>query len=593
MIRLAALVALLAVTLAPAAVRGFPQWSPRAIAGHARVPGATPPTITVRGTTQLELEKIERVRGGVMLTVRLVDGELGEGIPDRPVTLTIGQDGLEVFRADRTTSRAGSAQIFVPHQEGEYELSLGFAGDPLYVATSPTSTRVDLRKEAIGLTLSVPPRMDVGSRPLPVTVLARQNGPIPELLVEFSIRREGKVIIRRHGTTDQEGQVRLELPASELGGAGELMVEAISRATAEYNSARASQRVFLVSETTTTLHFARTSGRQDTRLSAQGKVTDSGGPVAKGTVRLLALGRVLATVTTDGNGRFSALVSLRHLPLGEVAVTAELVPASPWRRPSRSAPVVLVVEPPKPIPMSYFLTPALLTLAFIGVLLMARRRPWQRLKARWQALKNRKVPDGGGIALGRRRSMGGLFGADLFGIRGTVLDAHLGQPLAGAAIYVRARSREMDDHLTRAGEDGTFSLTGVPAGSWEILVSHPGYLPQSLPVSLPHRGELHGLLVRLQSVRQRVMDIYTDVVAPRLPDPALVRYWTPAEAATHLRRRSPPGPAAVEALSDLAAEVYYGSETPPTQRVAEAQSLASRAGESEEPISTPPPAEPE
>lgn len=115
------------------------------------------PAVTVRGATRLEMESIKRVQGGVMLTVKLVDADLGEGVPNKKVNLTIFRDGVEIFRTTAKTSQTGSAQVFVRHHTGEYTLKLDFHGDPLYVAAKPKARSVDLSKDILSLTLASPP----------------------------------------------------------------------------------------------------------------------------------------------------------------------------------------------------------------------------------------------------------------------------------------------------------------------------------------------------------------------------------------------------------------------------------------------------
>ncbi|MDY0002291.1 MAG: carboxypeptidase regulatory-like domain-containing protein [Polyangia bacterium] len=543
-----------------------------------------PTTITVRGSTRLDLEKTERAPGGVVLTVRLLDGELSEPIPDRTITVIIRKDGLEVQRATRQTTRTGSAQIFVPHQKGEHEISLGFEGDALYRAASPSSSRVDLSKETVQLRLSAPPQVDIGTASLHVVVHASQDGPVAKLPIGLRARRGDRIVLSREGSTDAEGQLRIELPTRELGNAGEVMLEAQSTTTAEYNSARTSQRIFLVSATTTSLRLSRAQGRRDSKVLARGEVRDSAGPVERGTVRLIGLGRTLRTLQTDSSGRYSAPLPIGQLPLGALTLEAEFVPRTAWLRPSRSSPVVFTVLPHRPIPIAYYLVPTVLTLLFLAAMHLARRKPWQKWRIRGRLRSGPARPEQGGIELGRRHSIRGLFGVDMQGIRGKVIDLHEGTPLGGATIYLRARRAGSEDMQTRTGDGGAFSFAETAAGDWELLATLPGYLPVSLHVTLPHRGELHGVTVRLQSVRHRVMDLYSAVMAPRLPEPALVRFWTPSEAAAHLRASRGEAPAAVEALADLASEVYYGPATPEPETATDAELLASKARLSATPV---------
>jgi hypothetical protein len=96
-------------------------------------------------------------------------------------------------------------------------------------------------------------------------------------------------------------------------------------------------------------------------------------------------------------------------------------------------------------------------------------------------------------------------------------------------------------------------------------------------VELPHRGELHGLTIRLQSVRVRVMQIYSDLVRYLLPEPELVRYWTPDESTRHVLDHVTSPPAGLSSLTALTQHVYYSHEPPEVQDVEQAENLAREA----------------
>jgi hypothetical protein len=90
--------------------------------------------------------------------------------------------------------------------------------------------------------------------------------------------------------------------------------------------------------------------------------------------------------------------------------------------------------------------------------------------------------------------------------------------------------------------------------------------------------------VRLQSVRARVMEIYSSVVRPLLPDPELVRYWTPAETSEAVARRAAALREGLAALTRLTEQVYYDPDIPEPEMVAQAESLAHSTGETAQQI---------
>jgi subtilisin family serine protease len=69
-------------------------------------------------------------------------------------------------------------------------------------------------------------------------------------------------------------------------------------------------------------------------------------------------------------------------------------------------------------------------------------------------------------------------------LRGTVSDAHSGEPLAGAEVMVHTQWQGADLDLTAiTADDGTYSVTG-PAGTWSADFSAPGYVSVSQDVTI-------------------------------------------------------------------------------------------------------------
>lgn len=556
--------------------------SPSLTDGARLLKAQTGPTITVRGSTRLEMESIKRVQGGVMLTTKLVDSDLGEGVPNKKINLTIFTDGLEIFRTTATTSQTGSAQVFVPHRTGEYTLKLDFPGDPLYVAAQPKARLVDLSKNVLALKLDSPPLVDFAGRPFPVVVTARDEDGVANLHVKLQIQRGEKVIETRRGLTGPDGQWKIALKPRSLGKAGELLLVATTPVTSRFNAARTAQRVTLFSRVTVTLYLSKKRARIGSKVTLHGTVRDALGPVSGGIVRLTAGDGRLAAAMTDAKGRFSRTVELRKVGLGKLRLRAHFVPRTGWRRAGASPTVILVVEPAKPIPIAYFLIPAGLTLLFLLTVLVVRKRPWEGLRKRLARRQEAKRPETGGIELGKRRSFSTLFAVDHLSVSGTVMDLHLQEPLVDAKVYLRPADPNQDVQVTSTDPAGRFELGEVSAGTYNLVATAPGWIPQSLMMELPHRGELHGLSIRLQSVRVRVMQIYSDVVRYLLPEPDLVRYWTPGESTRHLLGRTTTPPAGLSSLTALTQHAYYAGEPPEVETISTAESLAQEAKASEQ-----------
>jgi len=555
---------------------------PPAGRGLTRLRAQMGPTITVRGVTRLEVEKIQRVPGGVMLTVQLIDADLNEGVPGKKIKLSISQDGSVVFRATETTSSSGKAQVFIPHRSGEYSLRLDFAGDPLYVRAKPEARTVDLSKEALNLSIASPPRVDIAGRAFVVSVSARHHAPIPSIRIALKFVRAGQVERTLQGVTGDDGTARFEIPPKSLGAPGELQLVARSTASKRYNAARTAQRLTLFSRVFVTLKVSETTARLGSRVTISGTVKDARGPVPRGIVRILGNGQRLLITWTRSSGRFERTLELRRMGLGKLRLKAQFVPRTAWRQAGTSPTVVLKVEPAKPIPLAYYLVPAALTVLFLLGVLLVRKRPWRALRQRLQDRQESRRPETGGIELGRKRSFRSLFAVDHLSVSGTVYDMQRSEPLTDATVYLRSASPGREDATAKTDAQGAFEVKDLEPGTYNLVATAPGWIPQSLMVELPHRGELHGLTIRLQSVRVRVMQIYATVIRHLLPEPELVRYWTPGESTHHVLAHGSAPPPGLSVLTALTQRVYYSHEVPELETVTKADELAQEAHRAED-----------
>lgn len=92
-------------------------------------------------------------------------------------------------------------------------------------------------------------------------------------------------------------------------------------------------------------------------------------------------------------------------------------------------------------------------------------------------------------------------------LHGTVVDAG-GQPLLGAEVTLARRDEpdawaaRRDAHRARAAAAGAFRVPGLTAGgSYDVLVTHPGFAPVLTPVTIPKTGSPLGLDVVLSPGR--------------------------------------------------------------------------------------------
>lgn len=89
-------------------------------------------------------------------------------------------------------------------------------------------------------------------------------------------------------------------------------------------------------------------------------------------------------------------------------------------------------------------------------------------------------------------------GQDLGRVEGTVVDES-GRPVANAQIILlEARDNPSGNHQAGTRDDGRFTLSNVPTGSWWALVRRVGHVPQRLTFDLG-TGETETLAITLPS----------------------------------------------------------------------------------------------
>ncbi len=81
------------------------------------------------------------------------------------------------------------------------------------------------------------------------------------------------------------------------------------------------------------------------------------------------------------------------------------------------------------------------------------------------------------------------------GIAGTVVDTS-GAVIGGACVQVRS-TKDTVQRTTQSESNGTFTLSGLPAGNYQLLVSHAGFEAKDFPVTIGTTGELVPLRIAL------------------------------------------------------------------------------------------------
>ncbi|HEY0480163.1 MAG TPA: carboxypeptidase-like regulatory domain-containing protein [Kofleriaceae bacterium] len=516
---------------------------------------AAPPRVEIRAQTKLVLDRV-RLVGDDLAEVggQLIDGLTGEGISGQPVTIRIG-DATET----RTTDRDGHflARLAVP--PGPQPVELAFRGGRRLSATQ-LSQVTDPARAQVGLTI------DVEDAPggLKVIVRATADDQPTQLAVALSIAAPGTAPSGPSGTPAFTSLAQVAsgtpylLTRKAAGGAGTRRLRAEFAGDDTRQAAKAEKSVELTAASTTTLALSANRIAYEDDLGVTGKVADEDGrPIPRAAVTLTAAERRLAQGATAEDGSYHFRVEGEILGQGQWGLVVQADPGTPAIRPSRSAPEVVRVSAPQPVPVSYTIAAFLATACAAGGFFAARARPWQRLRrpappAEVAASHVHDEPVDGGLVVAKPGLVSTLRRASDDGFSGVVRDTVRGRPVGDAQVKLRLEPLE---RAVTTGGDGGFTFEALAAGEWRAEVAAPGHVTESFVVSIPHRGELRGVRVDLVPVRERVFQLYRRAAEPILPEPRLWGVWSPRQIVDHVRSKRPT-PALAE-LTSFVEEIYF------------------------------------
>lgn len=548
----------------------------------------------------------------------------------------IGELGL-LQRVTLTTDRSGGAShSFARLPAGVYRLRAQYAGDE---HRDPASADLDLHLDRARseLSFTVPTTWEGGAAllvnglslrskgqalPGPVTlaVLTTRDGRASgNALTEQLVRLDGADAAvadadpvwrdedARQPTASRAGApVKLHLPPVPAGSV--LVVRARYAGDVDYAPAQSERELLVVTHARITLDAIPNEVAQSGRLRIAGTLFTTGesgaGPLvgelvdieatqvidaadsagapsaADGPANLPAartLRRILGTAVSNADGRF--VLDIPRLPLrsGPTDLVARVVPARRYIRPAVSNELRVVVTPPEPVSLLYFLLPLLGSalaagLFLLGRLLAPRVLAWlaaRRARKRAEMVLSGAPADAGeasvstsgigkigsaGVSLGSRGALSLRRTIDNT-IDGTVQDAGFGQVLAGATISLTTLAADPtpQQRATESDGEGRFVLSQLRAGRCVIRVTAPGYQAQEFVATVPHRGEFRGITVRLLPLRVRLFAEWQRVAIAYYGEAGLVQTRTPQE---FLREAQavPPTPAG-RATADLKTEV--------------------------------------
>lgn len=483
------------------------------------------------------------------------------------------------------TDASGAASFrFSGLPSGSYRITASYDGDSER-DRSESTLDVDLDRKPAQLDLDAPETLDRHG-PVPVQLRLRSAGEPAHGQVELGLKQGGKDLFKRLLAVPDGGRSEsLLLAASPPPSGSVVTLTARFAGDDETAPVEMHRELLLTSQANITLEIAGPrpppSGAgsseapevaQGSSLVLTGTAFDDLGPLRDETVDLEATAasdrRRLGSVLTDGYGRYRLQVEKVSLRVGSAFLSAQVTPRRGHILTGRSAELPITVLPPEPVSLLPFLIPLLLTLVGAVVALLGRLlRP--RLQSWLASLRQRRQPENAeaaespsgphaqpplpttgeaGVSLGKGGPRTGLTLRRTVDstIDGVVHDAVFGPVIAGAVLQLvapaggGAAGGEASEAST--GADGRFAFTQVKPGRYQVRVTAPGFLPTEFAASVPHRGELRGVTVRLMPVRARLHSEWQRVAAAFCGEATKLATRTPQEVLSELAaRREQPG----------------------------------------------------
>ena len=510
---------------------------------------AAPPQVEIRAQTKLVVDSV-RLTDDDAAEVRghLLDNLTGDGIGGQTVAIKIG-----AAAATATTGPDGRFRAKLAVEPGPQPVELAFRGAPLLSSTQVTQV-IDPSRAQVALTL------DFEEAPGGVNVSVRATADDQPVRLAVALSAGAPIGDRLAPVGNVQTGVAFLLTRQAVGGPGIRRIRAAFAGDDLRQPASVEKTVELSASSTTTMALTSTRIAFEDDLGVTGKVSDEDGrPVAHAAVTLASGDRRLAQSATGDDGAYRFRVEGEILGQGQWGLQVQADPGKPSIKPSRSAPAIVRVSAPQPVPVSYTIAAFLATACAAGGFFMARAKPWRRLRrpappadAPANATQDDQLQ--GGLVVAKPSLVSTLRRANDDGFSGAVRDTVRGRPVAEAVVWLRLHTTERE---VRTGPDGNFTFEALAMGEWLAEVAAPGHVTEKFVVSIPHRGELRGVRVDLVPVRERVFQLYRRAAEPVLPEPRLWGVWSPRQIVDHVRSKRP-----TPALADLTSfveEIYFSA----------------------------------
>jgi len=540
------------------------------------VPAFAAPTLQIRARSQLEVT-VDRVRDGLTVRGRLVDGVTGAAIGGRTVAISVhpvepGTPGF--FEYAEPSGSVGEFRWHVPLPLGSYRLRLYAGGDEDYAAAPPFEQVIDLKKSTPQLRVSGPDRVSLSSESVslrvevsdPDSIAGPNDAAVALMLDDVTLAR-----LTVAGSTEHTMSV-----AALRRGRGRVTLKAVFAGDTVRNPAEASHSFMLTTPTKITLHAAAEELAWDGVVALGGKLDYTlGTPQGLGaqTVVFYRADQRLGETQTEPDGTYQWSLHGGGFATGPILIEARFEPGDAFE-PARSTVVSVVALAPTPRSPLLYLVPLAMLLA-VGSWPLVRRRWANRRRQRDEMPRRqrRPAPAGQAVTDGRRGLLSRLGAATDHALGGRVRGQN-GHGLR-ATVTIRAPGAEW---TVECDEAGRFLLDQLPAAELQIEVSATAHLPEQFVRSLPHHGELRELEIALTPVRTRILALFESVVASwaEVDVTAEVGLRTPRELFELVRRRRLvlSGSDELVALTTLVERAYFGREAAALEHLVEAEARA-------------------
>jgi hypothetical protein len=539
----------------------------------AALDAAAAPVVTVKGRTTLRFIGIYPGDDGAILVGELKDKDLGIGIPDKlvKVSLVLGRR-WRTFRV--RTDAEGQFRLTLPPGQQAYRLEARFPGDATYAPVNPPETSMDMTKLTPEIELDINRELSVADATHQLKILTRAEGKMVSL--KLRVRVEGGADLATVTTDPTTGRAEVAISTARLGGPGPATLVVRFAGNSEYNPATAQTEVVLTSTVQVTLRASSPMVHTDETVQLSGRVSDPRGPISGATISLEAMGRHVSSTLTEEDGTYVFELRAKDFPPGPLDLAAHFTPTVLWRRPASSPALKVTILPPTPIPVHLYAIPvavtALIMLALVLVRFwpaLQRKQPEQEEEAPLEA-EPAPEPIASGVRLSRTSLRS--FVKPAFDIHGVVWDPVDRCPVREASVRVEQDGGTVIELAT--DRQGRFNIPALPPGTHKVTVSRLGFVSESFKANLPHRGNLHGVRVDMVQVRVRLLELYRNEVAiPLLPRERLWARWTPRELCRHVGanagRRNP----GLEGLTRMLERAYWSPYPASEEILQEARSL--------------------